>query len=108
LEVRGWLTDFYHADSARVGEVLDSVIDDAAAMLEALPDRNADSTLELPGIVNIMDLAHGEQIDAWMEELKPTIGRLQSRRRKFISLLDLICALESRHHASRQDCFIKT
>ncbi len=102
------LIDFYQADSARVREVLDSAIDDAAAMLEDLPDRNADSTLEASGIINIINLAHGKQIDGWTEELKTTIKRMQSRKRKSISLLDLICALESRHHASRQDCFIKT
>ncbi|BAU15431.1 hypothetical protein LEP3755_59890 [Leptolyngbya sp. NIES-3755] len=84
------------------------MIDDAAAMLEALPDRNPNQTLEQPDFSNIIDLAHGEQIEGWTEELKTTINRLQSRKRKSISLLDLVCALESRHHASRQDCLVKT
>ncbi len=112
LDVEGLTPNEFQADyiseAAMTQAILDVVIDDAAALLDALPDRTADSPLESSGIANIVGLAHGEQIDVWTEELKTTINRLQRRKRKSISLLDLICALESRHQASRQDCLVKT
>jgi len=100
-------TDFYQTDSAQVHQVLDAVIDDVAELLESLPGRT-NGTLERTEVDHILDLAHGEEIDAWTVELSSTIERLQKRKRRSISLLDLVCALESQTHASRQNCLIQT
>jgi hypothetical protein len=97
------LTDFYADDPARACEVLDAVIDDAAAMLDALPDRSA----HLPDFDALLDLSHGEGIGTWTQELVSMMEKLQNRKRQPISLLDLICTLEgSRTDSERKECLI--
>lgn len=93
----------YISESAMVQVIRDVMIDDAVALLDALPDRSA-SPLEFGGIMN---LSHGEEIEVWTQELASMMGKLQNRKRKPISLLDLICTLEaSRTGLERKACLI--
>ncbi|MEP0919766.1 hypothetical protein NC981_23345 [Leptolyngbya sp. DQ-M1] len=85
--------------------IQEAMIDDAAVLLEGLPDRNAASQpMDLDAVKH---LAHGEELDHWSAELVEAIEKLQTRKRKSISLLDLVCTLESsRTRSKRKDCLI--
>lgn len=85
--------------------ICEAMIDDAAVLLEGLPDRNAASQpIDLDAV---KDLAHGEELERWTDELVEAIEKLQERKRKSISLLDLVCTLESsRTRSKRKDCLI--
>lgn len=84
--------------------IRDAMIDDAAALLDALPDRTA----ELQDVDAIMHLSHGEEIEVWTKELVSMMEKLQHRKRKSISLIDLICTLEiSQTQSKRKDCLIE-
>lgn len=96
-------TDFHQmSESAMVQTVLDVMIDDAAALLDALPDLNAEQKLDA-----IKELSHGEEIESWTTELVASVEQLQRRKSKPVSFLDLICTLEiSRGRSKRKSCLI--
>jgi hypothetical protein len=88
-------------NSPLVQEVLDAVIDDAAALLETLPDRTEQQQMDA-----IKALSHGEQIQTWSEELQWVVEVLQQRKKKQMPFLDLIYTLKlSRPQSSLIDCF---
>lgn len=102
----------YISESAMVQVTRDAMIDDAAALLDALPDASgtaqADRNVEQQNFNALMHLLHGGEIEVWTKELVSMLEKLQSRKRKSISLLDLICTLElSRIQSKCKDCLIE-
>lgn len=96
----------YISEPAMVQAIREAMIDDAAALLDALPDRKPP---QLPlDIDAIKHLSHGEEIEGWTTELVAVMEKLQKRRRKSISLLDLVCTLElSRSQPRQKKCLIE-
>lgn len=94
----------YVSETAMVQAVCDAMIDDATALLDALPERN----VEQQNFNALMHLSHGEEIEIWTKELVLIMEKLQHRKRKTIALLDLICTLEvSRPQSKRKDCLLE-
>ncbi|MBD1822986.1 hypothetical protein H6F89_32205 [Cyanobacteria bacterium FACHB-63] len=92
----------YISEAAVAQAIREAMIDDAVVLLDALPDRQP-----LIDIDAIKDLSHGEEIEAWTTELVAMMEKLQQRKRKTISLLDLVCTLEiSRTQSGRKRCLI--
>ncbi|MBD2082534.1 hypothetical protein [Leptolyngbya sp. FACHB-17] len=92
----------YISEPAMVQVIRDAMIDDVAVLLDALPDRQPPVDIDV-----IKDLSHGEEIEVWTTELVAMMEKLQQRKRKTISLLDLVCTLElSRTQSERKRCLI--
>ncbi|BAY59170.1 hypothetical protein NIES2135_60470 (plasmid) [Leptolyngbya boryana NIES-2135] len=91
------------SESEMVKAIHEAMIDDAAALLDALPDRN----VEQPDFNAIVHLSHGEEIQGWTDALIAMMEKLQHRHRGTVSLLDLIFMLKtSRIESKRKECFI--
>ncbi|MCU0551626.1 MAG: hypothetical protein MUC48_19965 [Leptolyngbya sp. Prado105] len=92
----------YISESTMVQVIHEAMIDDAAVLLDALPDRKPSIDIDA-----IKELSHGEEIEVWTTELIAMMEKLQQRKRKSISLLDLVCTLESsRTQSERKRCLI--
>jgi hypothetical protein len=93
----------YLSEAEMVDAIHESMIDDAGALLDALPDRN----VEQPDFNAIVHLSHGEEIQGWTDALVAMMEKLQHRKYGAVSLLDLIFMLKtSRIESKRKECLI--
>lgn len=98
----GWndLSMYQELETAIGSEVITlSTIEEWQQLLENLGETTEDVEMQ-----RIKALSHGEEIEAWSEELRAIVDKLRKRRRKQLRFLDLVYALMRKKKQPMKDC----